>query len=297
MLGSDAQLFPPTGETAQVQIQIDPLQPSISKLLCLAGQVSVARNGKTEQIGLYQFAPLQPFDQILIAGHTISIELPAPSAQSNNFAAELSIPEPTIQIGKALVGRLTVKNLGEKDNCQFQVTLSGLPKDCYQVESIPLMYPDSEAEVSIRFFHHGTYPRIGLAPIQLRIASDLSYPGEEIVIEKTLWVAPVFAYDLELKDDFEKSPPIVTGSTEMDEAHNMNAGEFDEASEDVFEAVIRPIHQEEPQSIVEELVLEDPIEPESDVQPEGFKEVKPISNPPTKVISNANPDFWNEDEL
>lgn len=287
MPGSDVQIPTPAGQTAQVQLQTNPGRQAECDLLCLAGHIQILGEDVPRTAALYKIEHLMPFERIMLAGHTISVELPALTASSNSFSAEIDIDDPTLRLGKVTSGRIKIRNLGQRSSCQFKVEMTGLPRDCYQIEPVPLMYANAEEEVSIRFFHHGTYPKLGLAPIQLRVTSENSYPEEEVLVEKIIKVEPVFAFDLDIVDDFVKDE-ITPGVYKNDEIEPVSLGSDVEIQEESVELDAVPVAEKPDESGEEFASL--PRE-----QDEFRAEEKPT--PPSKVFTNTNADFWNEDEL
>jgi hypothetical protein len=65
------------------------------------------------------------------------------------------------------------------------------------------MYPGAQEEVRIRLFHQTTFPQAGYHTLSVVISAPVSYPGEELLLQQKIYVAPVFKQGLEIIDDLK----------------------------------------------------------------------------------------------
>jgi hypothetical protein len=201
---SDLILPSPEIDTLHLQLFYVPDQPSVCRILNLGSEVSARVQ--------HAYQPLPPFktiechdqDSIALAGYTITFKLAPPEGQlltSRNIEALLSFPEAILRPEMPLRGTISIKNAGTQPSCQFVISLSGLPDDCYQLDPIPLMYPGTQEEVSLVIFHRSTYPKAGPMELVLTVTAPRDYSGEELVIHQNIYVTPVMKQELALVDD------------------------------------------------------------------------------------------------
>jgi hypothetical protein len=159
--------------------------------------------------GMYQLPRLSTIeirngDEIELGEFRIALKIPLGAEylqRSSVIDAVLSFPDAVIRPDFLTTGHLTIKNVGSQSDCQFKVTLSGLPDDCYQIDPIPLMYPDAQEDVVVQLFHRVHYPLVGFHDLIFSITAPGYYPGEEMIIKQGVYVVPVFDQGLELVDD------------------------------------------------------------------------------------------------
>jgi hypothetical protein len=134
--------------------------------------------------------------------------------KSHLIEASLSFPEAVLRPASTLAGSLRVKNIGDRQGVQFQVSLKGLPDDCYQIDPLPTMYPGAEEEVQVRLFHHTVTPPAGLHELFLTISAPVDYGSEELVIRQGLFVTPVLAHEVIILDSYAAATsPVERGRT------------------------------------------------------------------------------------
>lgn len=131
--------------------------------------------------------------------------------RSENIGVKLEMPGVVLKKESKLTGLLTLKNFGSEKRSQFEIDVEGLPKDCYQVDPAPLLYPGGEEKLQIRFFHLGNHPVAGECPIQIHATAVNAYPQEKVIIPVVLDIEPVFQYSVDIFDSLdaakEKSHP------------------------------------------------------------------------------------------
>lgn len=151
---------------------------------------------------------LESGDALQVGQFTLALSLQSGegfsrSERSEHLGLKLELPTPILRAEKQLEGLLTINNFGLQKRCQFEIDLEGLPSDCYQIDPAPLLYPNGEEQLRIRFFHRGTRPGAGTGPVTLRMTAAGAYPTEEVVLSFNLEVAPVYQTDMLVLDDKE----------------------------------------------------------------------------------------------
>ena len=202
---SDIQLS--SEKIAPVHLQIFYLkdQPSYCKVVNVSS-TPVEVHGRTSGV----LAPLghtnlKDGDEISLGEYRIIFHLPLVSyvgRESKSIKASLLLPDTVLPANSVMEAQLYVGNSGLKDDCQFQVELSGLPEDCYHIDPIPLMYSGAQEKVAIRLYHRKSRPKAGPLEFELKITSPDSYPGEEFVLRQGFYISPVFDHDLAFEADF-----------------------------------------------------------------------------------------------
>ena len=152
---------------------------------------------------------LQNGDQLEVGDFQLKITLSAQggiiqSTRSEHLGVTLELPGHELRPDSSLAGRLTLVNFGEQSRCQFEITLEGLPDECFKLDPAPLLYPGGKEQLQIRFFHRGILPPAGPVNITLRACAPNAYPTEIVIIDETLFVMPVFCFDLTIE---ETRPP------------------------------------------------------------------------------------------
>lgn len=200
---------------APLHLQIYHSNESTSRVLNLADALTIKSGGiSTELLPLIPLE-IRDGDEIEIGEVQLLFRLPPSSGMvrtSKVIEANLTFGDSVLRPYMPAVGLLTVKNKGHKDASQFQVTISGMPSDCYQVDPLPLMYPGAQEDIRIRLFHKIIQPQAGPVSMVVVISAPESYPGEEVLLQQKIYVEPVFKQVLEIKDDVE-TPESQTGSS------------------------------------------------------------------------------------
>ena len=152
---------------------------------------------------------LQNGDRLEVGDFQLKITLSAQggiiqSTRSEHLGVTLELPGHELRPDSSLAGRLTLVNFGEQSRCQFEITLEGLPDECFKLDPAPLLYPGGKEQLQIRFFHRGILPPAGPVNITLRACAPNAYPTELVIIDETLFVMPVFCFDLTIA---ETRPP------------------------------------------------------------------------------------------
>lgn len=213
--GPGVEIQIPSIQIAPLHLQLlnSPDLPSGCRALNLNAAVEVQRGKMSIPLATYAKLDLRDGDEILVGEYRLSLSLPAAAAlvrSSRSIQASLAFPDSTLRPEAALVGTLLVRNSGSQPACQFEVTLSGLPDDCYQIDPIPLMYPGAQEEVHLRLYHRRLYPPAGAQELIFTITAPDDYPGEELVISQSVYIMPVFAQELLIADDLSSPPAVRT---------------------------------------------------------------------------------------
>lgn len=200
----DIQIDSPDIAPNQLQLHFLREAPSTCKVLNLGSKVIFQQGNRKSDLLPYAIANAQNGDEIVLGEYRIQFELPITTRNiqtSDAVEASLTFQDASIRPDIATVGKLSFKNIGSQSACQFQVTLNGLPGDCMQIDPVPLLFPGARGEVKIRLFHRGLYPKAGFHELTVAISAPESYPGEQMIIQQRVFVAPIFEQSLEIIDD------------------------------------------------------------------------------------------------
>ncbi len=215
---NDVCLYSDQVAPLQLQILSSPDLPSSCRVVNLANELTIYHHGAPSALPTYCMVDMRDGDELEIGGFRLIFELPLASSilrTSSSMEAWITFPNAVLSVDYPLEGRLTIKNTGSQKNCQFRVTISGLPADCYQVDPIPLMYPGAQEEVRLRLFHRTTHPEAGFRDVMAVINAPASYPGEELVIRQGVYITPVFEQELVILDDlYRPTQPVPEGHNE-----------------------------------------------------------------------------------
>jgi hypothetical protein len=146
---------------------------------------------------------LEDGDGLQVGGFRLTLALQpvegfSRAQRSEHLGLKLEMPTPRLRAGKGVDGLLTVSNFGTQKRCQFDLDLDGLPADCYQIDPAPLISPNGEEQLRIRFFHGGIRPTGGTCPVTLRMTAPVTYPTEEVLLSFNLEVAPIYQVDVSI---------------------------------------------------------------------------------------------------
>jgi hypothetical protein len=205
---NDIQLGSPQISPVQLQIIYSQETPSSCKVLNLGGEIAVAVFGVEQPIMPFVTFELHDGDEMSVGGFRLRAQMPLKTGflrSSQLISASFVITDAVLRPDIPTLGRLTLKNGGDRQACQFQVEIKGIASDCYQIDPIPLLYQGAEEEVRVQFYHRRIYPAAGLLNMTLIITAPSSYPGEQIVIQQGLYVTPIFDQQLEIRDDMTKT--------------------------------------------------------------------------------------------
>ena len=286
---ADVQI--PSNSIAPLHLQIlsNPELPTGCRVVNLASQLEIIHNGNNVPLEPYSTQDVNDGDEIRLGEYRLAFKVPFSTAfirTCKSIEATLNLTDTTLQPHLVLDGILTVKNVGEQDACQFQVSLSGLPKDCFHIDPIPLLYPGAQEDVRVRFFHLITYPQAGRRDLLITINAPDDYPGEELVIRQSLFIAPVFKQTMELLDDIALSPAptasIMDDKSGVPEMANLQA-ETEEQSQPAVEPEMETEPRQAPEEELQIPVVEAADEPMSKSQPE----LNPQEAQPALVMESA----------
>jgi hypothetical protein len=205
---NDVQL--PSAQISPYQLQIlyAPDLPSSCRVVNLGSDVVLQRNSVENTVSAFQSLDIFNGDELLLDDYRIIFHLPLTTAsvqKSRSLEASLVLPETVLRPDSTLAGILRVKNAGNLQGVQFQVSLEGLPPDCYQIDPIPLMYPGAEEEVQVRLFHRTLSPSAGLHELLLTVNAPGDYMGETLEIRQGLYVTPVLKHELIILDSYAEA--------------------------------------------------------------------------------------------
>lgn len=130
---------------------------------------------------------------------SIGSERTAITNRSGQFIGlELILPASRLGPGQVLEGEVVIRNLGESEPAQCELDLEGLPEDCYQIESAPVVCPGGEERIRLRIYHRYTRPLAGWRQIVLRARAPRAYPAEEAAAACRLQVLPCRRHTMRL---------------------------------------------------------------------------------------------------
>lgn len=201
----------------QLQIIQSSQTPSSYTVLNLGAPFVLRSEVGDRSLSTYATANVADGDEILLDDYRIIFRLPVAAGvltASAFIEVALELGDTLLAPHAPVVGRLVIRNTGNKPAGQLQVSVSGLPAECFRIDPIPLLYPGAQEEVRIRFFHRNHAPPAGVNTITLAVSAPASYPGEQVVIQQGLYVAPILAHQLELKDDMPVPLPTATDPVE-----------------------------------------------------------------------------------
>lgn len=210
---NDIQIDSPLISPHQLQIIQSSESPSSCTVLNLGAPFVLRSEAGDRSLPTYATANLADGDEILLDDYRIIFRLPVAAgvlAASAFIEVALEIGDTYLAPHAPVVGRLVIRNIGSKPAGQLQVSVSGLPAECFRIDPIPLLYPGAQEEVRIRFFHRNHAPSAGVNTITLAVSAPASYPGEQVVIQQGLYAAPILAHQLELKDDMPIALPAAS---------------------------------------------------------------------------------------
>jgi hypothetical protein len=209
---SDIQLRSAQISPFHIQVLYTREAPDRCKIINLATETtSLLSNGQEIPLASYATAEALSGDELHLAGFRLRFELPLTSgtlSTSHKISASIALPEPILRPNASLLGRISIKNEGTNNSCQFHIEVSGFPEDCFQIDPVPLMYAGGQEDVNIRFFHRQTHPHAGFQSVTICITAPGSYPGEQASIQQGIYVAPILNQTLVIHDDMPKSQPV-----------------------------------------------------------------------------------------
>lgn len=207
------------GGAAPVALQLLHTQPGSSQVRAVnltAGPLPIAhaRQAGAGEIAANASRELLDGDVLQVGEFSLTFSLQSGegfsrSQRSEHLGLKLELPGLKLRAGRQLDGLLTISNFGAQKRCQFEIDLEGLPADCFRIDPAPLLYPGGEEQLAFRITHRGSRPGAGPCPACLRMAAPGAYPTEEVRLEFTLEVAPVYQVDMRVLDG--KEPPSEWG--------------------------------------------------------------------------------------
>ncbi|KPL76915.1 hypothetical protein ADN00_09970 [Ornatilinea apprima] len=201
----DLQIQAPEVSPEHLQLFFLQESPATCQVLNLGAGVLFRQGGQSAaDLPAYAVASAQNGDEIWLGDYRIQFDLPLSnrSVQTSQVVeATLEFPNAILRPDLVTAGRIFIRHVGPQPTCQFQVTLSGLPAGCVQVDPLPLLFSGGAGEAGVRLFHRGQSPRAGFHDLTITITAPETYPGEQAVLQQRVYVSPVFEQSLELQDD------------------------------------------------------------------------------------------------
>lgn len=120
------------------------------------------------------------------------------ASPSRNIGLDLSLPQTRLAPDQSFDGIVKVQNLGEQTGVQFELEVSGLDPDCYNLEPGPLLSAGGEKDVIIHLYHRGTKPPAGDLEITITATAPRAYLGEQASSSQIIKVLPAYRHELRL---------------------------------------------------------------------------------------------------
>lgn len=304
---NDIQLSSPGVAPIHLQIINDPQSLGKCTLLNMAALVMLVSGDKQSPIESGAQADVSNGDELILDEYHILFELPLSSKileSSNQIEASLVVPDAVLRTDFPAVGTLHLKNLGAHPNCQFHVAIDGLAATCFRIDPLPILYPGSEEDVRIQFFHHSIIPSAGFHTITATITAPVSYPGERVILHQELYISPSLKTDINLEDDMSvpkteshiEAPTPEQGVSDMQSADEISHPDVDINNNS-------PVPTSSEAEMIEPQNLELPVEPSGEVvnsedatildEPEPAVPVQ-NENVTPKVVRNPSETYWDE---
>jgi hypothetical protein len=306
---NDVQLL--SQEIAPVHLQIYYLEetPFSCRVFNLGSDLPVWQGD--QQLILNSFATMQIRNgsEIELGPYRIQFKLPLAATmlqESSAIQASFKFPaDSVLQPNSIATGWLTIKNAGSEYDCQFEITVSGIPADCLQFDPAPLSYPGAQEDVQVQIFHRGQAPQAGFQNLTITVTSPDTYPGEKVIINQGIYVMPVFEQSLEISDDLS----VISGMTKVDQdsissgipahtpqmainvIHHGATSLEDEPQLEDLQASPKPAVKNESETVVEHsLQLEN-----SELQGANESETPQREYSKPKVVRDPSDEFWDKE--
>ena len=322
---NDVQLLAPQIAPTHLQIYYLEETPFNCRVFNLGSNLPVWQGDQQVILNSFSTMQMKSGNEIELGPYRIQFKLPLAATmlqQSRAIQASFKFPaDSVLQPNSVATGWLTIKNAGSEYDCQFEITLSGIPADCLQFDPAPLSYPGAQEDVQVQVFHRGIAPQAGFQNLTITVTSPDSYPGEKVVINQGIYVMPFFEQSLEISDDLTtasgkalveqesksplsqvQEPPLKLnvirhGTTSLEdeplkqESQAPSASESQAQEESIDES---PGNQE---SQNEETDLPNENEYETVLQQASTEknETPQKENSKPKVIKNPSDDFWDKE--
>ncbi len=130
--------------------------------------------------------------------HGGSNEKSNPAQNSSSIGLKLQLAQTRLAPNQSLEGIVTVSNLGQRVGARFDLTLSGLEPDCYDIAPGPLLSSGAEKDVLFRLHHRGRKPLAGDWRIVIQATAPETYPGEQATVTQIIQVLPHYQHRLKL---------------------------------------------------------------------------------------------------
>jgi len=310
----------------QLQLLINNQFPTGCRIVSVSGKTLIQNQSQATVLEPYAIYDLGEGDEILIGQVKIVADTGQDQFQkSSNIKAQVKFSDKVLYPGIDLTGVLKILNAGTKDACQFDVTVDGIPDDCYKLDPIPMLHPGGQEEIAFNLFHRKTKPPAGELDITLTITAPKSYPGEEFKLKHRLLIAPDYSQSLEIVDDLtqpgKSAPEKTTAALAIKQVNNpadkvikVNSVKMEEPAQEKFQVMknqsaetekpaeiphTKPMAYESLDEIIkdEALILEAVQEVSVD-QPAaattGMNRKAELDLKKIKVVQNKQEDYWDE---
>ena len=156
-------------------------------------------------------------DQLTIGSYLLVFTLTGQgfrlAQRSEHLGVELLLPALDLCPDASLDGEIRLTNFSQQVHLQLDLDIEGLPHECFRIDPAPLLHAGGSETLSVRFFHRGSQPPMGVCRATLKAAAPHAFVLESISIPFTLNVKPLAAFQAGFGDlsappepQFESSP-------------------------------------------------------------------------------------------
>jgi hypothetical protein len=192
--GSDIVL--PGADVAPRHLQFvpSPANPASYRIINLnSSDLTATLRGAPQVLAPRGALELADGDSVTLAGYTLQFR--SGEVQSESIQARIELPATTLTLDKPLEGGIFIRNAGERAGVQFTIEIQGLDAHAVQIDPGPVLFPGVEKRLGFRLMHpRSARPAAGEHTITFVVSAPEGYPGETVVINQRLTIAPFYAH-------------------------------------------------------------------------------------------------------
>ncbi len=118
---------------------------------------------------------------------------------AGRIGVQLALLSSDLSVDRCIEGTVLLRNNGDRTGVQFKIDIQGLPRDCYELEPGPVLFPGAGKELALRIFHPRTAAlSAGNHMLTVRAAAPEAYPGEMGAAAQVVRVLPYYAHTIRL---------------------------------------------------------------------------------------------------
>ncbi len=224
--GNDIHLARPGGQPVPpwcMQLIALPTSPPSYRLVNLGDTAIFTGANGQNQVNARSMADIVDGEYISVGGFDIVLHCPEGSlygtgetsvsgegleetGSSQNIRLEISLPQRAVSPSQPEVkGSVTVCNLGDKSQVQFNLEVEGLEPECFRIGAGPLLSPSAEREVAFHLLHpRAPTPPAGKYPFRVHATAD-AYPSERATVSQIVHILPFYDHDVTFGIDNEQT--------------------------------------------------------------------------------------------